>query len=508
MSASAAHPSWESLATAIRRRGLHELGVFCLLTMGSSWLVPWFRSLTPCTRSLSTFHTLLLFLGIAVASMVMARAALALRLKTVVRNGLLLGLLAASLVLALRLVVFPNAALSLPELVVRSFASFASVLTVVPNELIVVAAVLFVWRTGIAASKAYLLDPGATAHRFRLGILALVLFAVVHRDELESLMREVLPVYFGVGLMAIALSRVDALSRARGSGRSPFSARWLASVLVLTGSTLALGEVAGVTLQSPAGRVAGEQGINLMVRLVQLGVLIISPIIVAVAMVGEWLLDLLRPLLPESLSLERIRLNVHFFQIPPSERAAHVIPWLEAHGAQLRIIGTSLVIAVIALAVLRGVRRSKREAEGPLEDISEAAAGRKGLLEGLIRSLGRLRDGLGAGRILRLGQQLVAASVIRRVYGQLLDVAAHQGRGRDPAETPLEFLGHLKRLFPDHGAEVTTITEAYLQVRYGEIPEEERIVAGVRDCWMAIRDAARQAERVPKPRSDSVWTRE
>jgi hypothetical protein len=508
MSTGAILPGRHLLATAIRRRGLHEFGLLCLLTMETSWLVPWFRSLTPGTRLLPTSRALILFLGIALASMVVSRTVLALRLKAAIRSGLLLVLLAASLVLSLRLVVFPNVPLSLPELIVRSFTSFASVLTIVPNELIVVGAVLFLWRTGIAASKAYLLDPGSTAHKLRLGVLALVLFAVVHRDDLEILMLEVLPLYFGAGLTAVALSRVDTLSQARGAGRSPFTVQWLAAVLLLTAGTLALGNVAGVALQSPTGNVLGAQGINLMVRLMQLGVLIISPIVVGVAMLAEWLLNLVRPLLPESLSLERIRLNVPFFQMQPSQQAARVIPWLETYGAQLRIIGTSLVIAVIALAVVRGLRRSKREAEEPVEDIGESAGGRSGLLDGLVQSLSRFRDGFGAGRFLRLGRHLAAASAIRRVYAQLLDLAARRGRGRDPAETPLEFLKHLRRLFPDHEAEVTTITDAYLQVRYGELPEEERVVASVRDCWVAIREAARQAEKAPQPRSDSGWTRE
>lgn len=508
MNTGATLPARELLTTAVRRRGLHEFGLLCLLTMEISWLVPWFRSLTPGTRLLPTSRAVILFLGIALTSMVVSRAVLALRLKTAIRNGLLLGLLAASLVLSLRLVVFPDVPLSLPELIVRSFTSFASVLTIVPNELIVIGAVLFLWRTGIAASKAHLLDPGSTAHKFRLGILALVLFAVVHRDDLESLMLEVLPLYFGAGLTAVALSRVDTLSRARGAGRSPFTAQWLAAVLLLTVGTLALGKIAGAALQSPAGNILGSQGINLMVRLVQLGVLITSPIIIGVAMLAEWLLDLLRPLLPASLSLERIRLNVPFLEMQPSQHAARVIPWLETYGAQLRIIGTSLVIAVIALAVVRGLRRSKREVEEPLEDIGETAAGRRGLLDGLVQSLSRFRGGLGVGRILRLGRHLAAASAIRHVYAQLLDLAARQGRGRDPAETPLEFLKHLRRLFPDHQANVTTITQAYLQVRYGELPEEERAVARVRDCWVAIREATRQAEKAPKPRSDSGWTRE
>ncbi|MEW6566709.1 MAG: DUF4129 domain-containing protein [Chloroflexota bacterium] len=83
-----------------------------------------------------------------------------------------------------------------------------------------------------------------------------------------------------------------------------------------------------------------------------------------------------------------------------------------------------------------------------------------------------------------------AATAIRRIYSELLDLAAAGGRPRERAETPLEFLVHLRRLFPDHTAEVEAITGAYVQVRYGQVPEGEDAVREVRRCWESVHRSA------------------
>ncbi len=79
------------------------------------------------------------------------------------------------------------------------------------------------------------------------------------------------------------------------------------------------------------------------------------------------------------------------------------------------------------------------------------------------------------------------AFLVRRVYAQLLDWAAGEGRPRRPAETPLEFGAALEGLRPDLREDLDAITHAYLLVRYGEIPESTEMISAVLASWDRVR---------------------
>ena len=50
----------------------------------------------------------------------------------------------------------------------------------------------------------------------------------------------------------------------------------------------------------------------------------------------------------------------------------------------------------------------------------------------------------------------------------------------------------MDNLFPDHGPELRSITQAYLRVRYGELPENVEEVHAVQDAWEDVRAAGRR----------------
>ena len=83
--------------------------------------------------------------------------------------------------------------------------------------------------------------------------------------------------------------------------------------------------------------------------------------------------------------------------------------------------------------------------------------------------------------------RLFAALTIRRIYAHLGVLAAEQGYPRVPHETPYEYMPTLEQAFPDTRDEVACITEAYVAVHYGEVPERSEDVVAVRDAWERIR---------------------
>jgi hypothetical protein len=72
----------------------------------------------------------------------------------------------------------------------------------------------------------------------------------------------------------------------------------------------------------------------------------------------------------------------------------------------------------------------------------------------------------------------------------LLDLCAELERPRPKTKTPLEFIPVAFKLFSSLLAELETITQAYIRVRYGELPETEEEVENVEQAWRRIAEQA------------------
>jgi hypothetical protein len=59
----------------------------------------------------------------------------------------------------------------------------------------------------------------------------------------------------------------------------------------------------------------------------------------------------------------------------------------------------------------------------------------------------------------------------------------------------LEYLPLMERLFPTLSGELTTITEAYLLVRYGEVPESDDKRDCVETAWKRVSTAGKERLR-------------
>jgi hypothetical protein len=101
------------------------------------------------------------------------------------------------------------------------------------------------------------------------------------------------------------------------------------------------------------------------------------------------------------------------------------------------------------------------------------------------RGLGaRLQEGLDAlaGQLALFGRWRTAAS-IRRIYAQMLAEAAREGYPRLASETPYEHVAVLLNAWPGMGVQIQVITEAYVKVHYGEIPETAADFEVIRRAW-------------------------
>jgi hypothetical protein len=154
--------------------------------------------------------------------------------------------------------------------------------------------------------------------------------------------------------------------------------------------------------------------------------------------------------------------------------------------ACLGLIG-AVILAGLALGLRRRLDRQQRGSE-TRESLWSSAAFADGILNSLRDGWDLLKDIAGLMGRFGPGMQLYAAVSIRKIYANMVRLAETQGFPRQPAQTPYEYLPTLGLAFPDSQAEATTITEAYVNVHYGEVPESLQDLQRIRECWEQIRE--------------------
>lgn len=99
--------------------------------------------------------------------------------------------------------------------------------------------------------------------------------------------------------------------------------------------------------------------------------------------------------------------------------------------------------------------------------------------------------GMGRRVLERLGifRQWRAAASVRRIYRLMCKQAGLAGYPRLGIETPYEYLPTLFKVWPEHAAESRLITEAFVRVRYGELPETAEELELLRSAWLRIESA-------------------
>jgi hypothetical protein len=249
---------------------------------------------------------------------------------------------------------------------------------------------------------------------------------------------------------------------------------------------VALGVVAGLALASDPAWVAADAVARALASVARALATILAPIV-------ETLIRLLEPIFDAIIALLRswmegageprvvlpAPLSLGADDGQATDEVSRVLAQL---GVVLRILLTVAGVGVLLWMALRTTNRPRSSADGrepdEFEPMRDPARGARGGLAGILRSVARW-----PGR----ARGLVHAFLVRRVYAQLLDWAAGEGRPRRSAETPLEFGAALEGLRPDLREDLDAITHAYLLVRYGEIPESTEMIRAVLASWDRVR---------------------
>lgn len=291
--------------------------------------------------------------------------------------------------------------------------------------------------------------------------------------------------FFLSGLMTVALTRAEEVAMDQTGHSYPMRPRWVAVVFLSSLLTVFVAGVAAAAL-SGEGLVRVLQWLEPLWQAMRL---LTTVVVVMVAYVTVFLLT------PLAWLLRRLAQRFNLLpaegpgpEVEPAETGPTDVNELVEALQQPGIpewINQALVLLLIAgvlLLLYVAFARYFRErgfVYGPGE-----TAGARGREEEAGAGLGeRIRRRLGLWRRRR------AAASIRRIYRRMSEAAAVAGFPRAPAETPYEYLSTLNEAWPEGTAETRLITRAYVNVRYGELPETKEELDAISAAWERLQAA-------------------
>jgi hypothetical protein len=487
---------WQGGFGAINAR--RELIWLSLAAAELCWVVPAFWALTwafvPHPPFLLWLGMLVLMLGFFFFYRALVSAGLTLRLQ----QGLLAAGLLLGIAFVLRFHVLLGSGLGAVEWLLLPFRSIGSVPSRVPLSWVTIMLLIYLWARAIHLANRSL-STEQVGFSFRSGVVVLALVAFLAQVFTTLDTSGFIMAYFFFALVAVALARVEEIGRLPNSTRVPFSGFWIGStvaavaLLVLLGAALALFFAGGglhrvLLLLSP------------LLRVVQAVVIAVGTLLV---MLVEWVLGLfsldllgLGGQLQEALSQLGKMLEPPAMTPPEGESQAWLVM---TRGLQIfvTVVLPVLVVSAILFFTWRRLRQRSRDerADESRESLltSGAVADR---LQGLVQDgLGRLGELAGLMRRFGPGSRFLAAVTIRRIYGNMVRMATEAGYPRSKAQTPYEYLAILRQAFPAGDADVSTITEAYVNAHYGQVPDSQEELQRIRDCWERIRSGGGRQRR-------------
>ena len=359
-------------------------------------------------------------------------------------------------------------------------------LTSLPPELLAILVVLVTWWRGIAVSRKEA-DIQQIWFLFRLGIVLLVVYFGISLFGQRPDMTGLIFAFFFTGLMSIALARILELGGIHQSTLG--SKQWVG---VLAGSilgNLALALLASLLFSRQVIRTV-MGWFRPLVRLVQ-NVLwyLLSAVVYLLWPLIMWALEWVRRISPGDLGFLASPLMSPLAD--PSELAEteQVAAWMPV----CRTISVLLIVLGGLFLVTLAVRRLAAQRAGGSQDERESLWSGQDFATDLKNALQRTLD-----QLRNLGQlgdrKQRSAATIRKLYASMIDLAEEAGYPRDPAETPYEHQPVLYRAFPGGREAVDAITEAYVHVHYGEVPDSAEEMEQLRRYWRDL-----QGLVVPKP---------
>ncbi|HUS83965.1 MAG TPA: DUF4129 domain-containing protein [Anaerolineales bacterium] len=462
--------------------------VLALMLLDLSWIAAAYTLLAGRLLDLHTGRVFLVFGAIYLVTYLAASALHFLELDEGIVQVLLLTIPISGLVWAAGNLVYFEDPSNIARIIHRYLSSFRSLSVLFKPEFLLTVAVISLWRRGLSIAR-HPVGPRFIRRAFNSGLLALVATGIVVASLGRSFPSLEAALFFFSSLIAMGGARLSSLSRLHGGREIPFEREWVVGLNLLAGGILVIAGGLGLLAGGPLAVWIGDLLSHIGRFLSRIVLLILWPLLYLFERALAWFIGFIEPFF-QGLQAEPIELiTVTGMQeaIESLEDLQTVVwaPQVRAILSTVLAVGSVIFLIWIIHYTVRNYRIRHR-IKGPqeVERIWPSGSGLdylRALLQGKAK---RAIEGISR---LNPAARFIAAARIRRIYASLLRMSARLGEPRSPAETPLEFMENLERIFPASRAELTTITHAYLRVRYGELPETRGQIDEVEYAWKFVR---------------------
>jgi len=461
-----------------------DMAALLLIIVEVSWLLPWYLGVIEISYTTTALRAFLVLGGNMLLAYTVTRLVDNLRLKRNLQQIFLLILFLLNMTLATRLLLgpaVPNPLLGLMRLD--------------PGAVLVVLAGAWLWWRGISLAQG-IISPDTAWQRFWFGIWMLVAYLLVV-TRVTRIQPGIMPfiLFLSAGLLALIVSRIAYISLYHGSVRNPFGRNWVAIITVSVSSSILLAAFIASLLTGQYKPVLEQ--LTGALRWIVAGILFLASIPgLILAYILTPLLEVVQALVQRSATpVPSLTPDILLTPIAPLDQLAQpgplvIPPWLVA------VIFWTLVLLITA-AIYGRVRslsfwKSTRSYEDP-----EALLGRnehwRKFRQNARQQLQEAEDRLRNLRSRRARQ----AAYIRRIYGELMDLVDALEHPRPVGLTPLEYLPSIQKLLPVVHSDLELLTQAYVRVRYGELPETTSEISQLEQAWQRISiEGARQKKLI------------
>lgn len=470
-----------------------DLTILWVMGMDLAWVALWVASLSRIgapEHGLSYSRVFAVLGGLLLTSHLLARWAQDHLHQVGVRSVFFGAAVLASVLAAMEWLIYAGAPVSLGSLVTGMAQKFAAA-NIIPSEFWVTLLVLLIWQRGVTLMH-FSPQSGAVLTRFQVGVFGFLLYSLVFsatpRHPAEIL---ALGVFFGAGILALGCSQLAQLERTPDARRVRISRAWLLTLALAAFTVLLVGLGGGIAIQ---GRL-GELLIKILLALIGLVLLLLALVAVPIMLLLVFLGRQFGGAFQEIFAAVADVFRALKFLLPAgsAQTAEKVMQTIE-RGKPIYLWGTLLAVLALVVAAVnlrRWLRRLSEEAESEAGNVPIPNA-RRGLREAAALLMERFNP--------RLTRRRWAAARIRWVYAQLMGLCNRLNIPRPAADTPLEFLPVMERVLPDSGEDLRQMTQAYLQVRYGEVPETDTEVEAVLAAWRRVDAAGRRESALRRKR--------
>jgi hypothetical protein len=371
----------------------------------------------------------------------------------------------------------------------RIYRDFASEY-IIPLEFWALIVALLVWGRGLALAHTPV-DTDRISSSLLLGLLSLLIYQILPVNGEDRLAFWFVFLFAFLGLLSMGAARIATLIELRGGKQTLASRGWLVGLSISAVLVAGLSVLLSIILRGPIGQVVIHIFALILGLFSALMMLLLYPVALAIAYLIIYLQDRMLQTLLDSPLMNML----HQLQQIIDKLVNDNTPKLLAITRAIKPITMWTILIAITLGValaigLRVYREIKHRMDNKTTQISAAEvlqevgkAARKRASE-LADELARRLRHTSAARWFR-------AARIRWVYTELMALCTRLKHPRHGAVTPLEFLPEMTILFPDHAADLDTITQAYLRVRYGEKPETSQEVKSVVEAWEKIKTSGK-----------------